>query len=108
MPALLINVVNGNWVVEVANTNVSYAFAGDNLAAQATNVQGFAETMAADNPDVGFFLDAWGVDEDVLAQQLFADTDLISYAGNLVYSAIGEETIIDDLIDAGTMLLAAL
>jgi hypothetical protein len=28
MPALMIGIVNGNWVAEVANTTVSYQFAG--------------------------------------------------------------------------------
>ncbi len=108
MPGLLINIVNNRWVVEVANTPIAYNFEGATLADQATNVQGFAETMAGGDADVGFFLDAWGVDEAVLAQQLFGTTDTIVYVGSIVYGAVGEEVIIDDLELAGECLLAAL
>lgn len=108
MPTLLINVVNGSWTVQVANTGVSYTFSGATLDAQAVSVQGFAETMAEGNADVGFFLEAWDVPEEQLAQQLFGTTDMITYVGDIIYGSVGEEFIIDDLEVAGEALLAAL
>jgi hypothetical protein len=108
MPALLIHIVNGNWAVEVANTDIIYNFEGATLEEQAEIVHTFAQTLANGDPDVVWLLDDGDIDAEELSQQLFSTTDMIIYNDQIIYGAVGEECIIDDLELAGEALLAAL
>lgn len=103
MPSLLINIVNGTWVAEVANTDISYIFAGDNLQEQQQVVRGFAETMENDNPNVAdFFTNV--ENPEVVGEQLFGTTDGIVYLGRPIFTTIGEDVLLDDLELAGEVL----
>ncbi len=106
MPALLIGIVNGSWVARVANTNISYTFAGVDLADQVTVMRGFAETMSEGNEAVGDFFDLRAIDPQIVGPQLFGTTDSIVFGGNPIYTAIGDEMIADDLEAAGEILAA--
>lgn len=109
MPALMINIVNGRWVAEVANTDVSYAFLGGSLEMQAQYVQNLSLAMELNQTEnlVSFF-NAPGVGSDTLAGQLFEGTDTIIYAGRAVYASVGDDYLIDELAEAGEALAAAL
>ncbi|MDC0719039.1 hypothetical protein [Nannocystis bainbridge] len=115
MPALLIQIIDNQWVAEVANTNIRYNFLGANLGSQTQHVQYLAGNMAYNGEDMAEFnrllpnaLDLDGVAADVVTQQLYAGTDMINYAGRIVYSAVGDEMLIDDLVEAGEALCIAL
>ena len=108
MPSLSIVFEDNQYTARISNTDITYNFAGDSVEAQAQNVRGFAQTMADGNPDVGFFLDAWDVSEAELTEQLFGTTDLLIYMGNPIYTAVGDEFLIDFLDEAGAVLLSFL
>ncbi|WP_315814955.1 hypothetical protein [Paraflavitalea speifideaquila] len=46
-----------------------------------------------------------GTDEGTIGEQLFGTTDKLYCTDSLVYGAIGDETILDDLAEAGRMLV---
>ena len=103
MPNLLINIVNGSWVAEVANTNIRYVFAGVDLPDQVQVVRGFAETMENDSPDVAdFFINV--NEPEIVGQQLFGTTDGIVFAGRPIFTTVGEDVLLDDLELAGEVL----
>lgn len=103
MPKLLIHIVGDNWVADVANTNVRYTFAGEDLQDQETVVRGFAETMADGNPNVAdFFIDV--EDPEIVGEQLFGTTDGIVCLGENAFDAAAGETLMDVLVEAGEWL----
>lgn len=109
MPGLLINIVNDNWVAEVANTDISYTFAGGNLAMQSQNVQNLSLAMEMSEENgitVTSFFEDMGVENDVMVEQLFGDTDMILYVGRVIYGTVGDESLIDVLVEAGEALAA--
>lgn len=117
MPGLLINIVNGQWVASVANTNIRYNFVGDLLDEQADSVQLLAGGMRATETDsVADFAanigDALEVPNGVAGMQvvtdLFSATDTIILGGRVVYGTVGADFLLDSLDEAGTALLLAL
>jgi hypothetical protein len=106
MPALLIHIIDDNWVLEVANTKIKYNFLGEGLDEQSEIVQSFAQTLANGSSDVTWLLDDGDLPAEELSQQLFSTTDMIIYMDKVVYGAAGEDFIIDDLELAGEALLA--
>ncbi len=103
MSKLLIHIVGDNWVAEIANTDVSYTFAGEDLQDQAQVVRGFAETMADNNPNVAdFFVNV--EDPELVGQQLFGTTDGIVCLEENIFSAEAGDTLMDVLAEAGEWL----
>jgi hypothetical protein len=115
MPALMIQLINGQWVAEVSNTEIHYAFLGATLDAQTQRVQFLAANMAYNGEDIAAFnaqigraLDLAGATPEEVTEQLYATTDAINYAGRMVYAAVGDEVLLDVLEEAGEALLLAL
>jgi hypothetical protein len=111
MPSLLIQLINNQWVAEVANTNIRYQFIGNTVDVQTQAVQFLAGDMmenggnlAEFNRYVGRALDIGNVDADVVTQQLYAATDTLVYEGRPIYASLGDEMLIDELAEAGQAL----
>lgn len=94
----------------ISNTGVVYPFAGATLEAQSTNVVAFANAMSMNNgPYAAFFLDdTGGLTTEQVSEQIFGTTDKLYYSDSLVYGAIGEDTLLSDLEEAGDLFLAFL
>lgn len=115
MPALIVQMTNNQWFVAVANTNIRYNFLGNTLAVQTQNVQRFAANMEYNGADLGEFnaaigqaIDLNGVNADIVTQQLYATTDQILYTDRIIYGTVGEEMLIDDLVEAGEIFCLVL
>ncbi|MFY0541017.1 hypothetical protein [Nannocystis pusilla] len=96
-------------------TDIRYEFLGANLGAQTQHVQYLAGNMAYNGEDLAEFnrllpnaLDLDGVDAEVVTEQLYAGTDMINYAGRMIYASVGDEMLIDELVEAGEALCIAL
>jgi hypothetical protein len=114
METLLINVVNGSWVAEVANTTISYTFAGADLDAQAVNVQALADAMQAGVQTVNdavaqiFAGIAPGNDDFWVTLSLFSNTSELEMGGESIYVCVQQDSLLDELVDAGLALAEAL
>ena len=112
MGALLIHIVNDNWVADIANTSVSYNFVGLHAPNQINAIQDLANAMQqgqgalVDGIDQIFVL-APGVDEGGVVQEVFGTTDAIMFDQAIIYSN-ADSLLIDVLEDAGEALATAL
>jgi hypothetical protein len=108
MPALLINIVNGNWVAEVANTDISYIFSGESLAMQAQSVQNLSLVMELnDTSNLISLFNAPGVDSATLARDLFEGTDSLIYEGEVIYQTPAGISELAEVLEAAGEALAA-
>jgi hypothetical protein len=102
---LIIRLGGGGWMVEVANTNIHYFFAG-NFIQQAQNVQAFAQSLADGDAGVLQFFDPNSVAPGVIEQQLFGDTDTVVFEG--IMGPASESNLFDILEDVGEFILDCL
>ncbi|MCC6075868.1 hypothetical protein ACFPTX_18860 [Pseudomonas sp. GCM10022188] len=112
MPATLIHIVDGNWTAEVANTSISYTFQGGSLSAQRTSVTEFAGNLFNHGQqNMNDFFETTD-SEDLVAEQLFANTDTLVYQEAVIFVAetSGPEVpvLIDFLEEVGDALLVAI
>ena len=110
MPNLLIYNPGNGWVIEVANTNFSFAFLGSTPATQATAVQGMAQAMAAGEEalvgGLGFVLDVpAGVSDQSVVTGLFNGTDALIYGGETIFSVDEGSSLLAELTEAGGALM---
>jgi len=115
MPSLLIGLQNQiQWVVTVANTNITYNFAGATTQLQASSVRYLAMEMEAGQggfevDNLQSILQLGNAQPADVFQQLFADTDGVVLNGNPVFACYDEDdTLIDVLDEAGEALAAAM
>ena len=116
MPSLMIQEIDGQWVAEVSNTGIRYNFLGDTLEAQTQRVQYLAANMGENGDDLALFnkyignaLDIGETVPETVTEQLYATTDMINYSGRMIYSAVGEEEFLIDVLDeAGEALMVVL
>jgi hypothetical protein len=112
MPTLLIHIADDNWVAEPANSGIQYTFStieGD----QEVAVQQLAAAMqqgeeALVNGVSEIFEIPQGVDAEQVVQTLFNTTDTLTYIDRIIYGVVGEEMLLDDIVQAGEALALAL
>jgi hypothetical protein len=111
MPACIIHIIDGNWEIAVPNTAVAYQFVGNDLAAQAASVRGMAGDLQGEY--FGGLQEDWlvtdgGLNGDEIAQQLFGTTDTLVYNTAPLYSAAGDDSLLDDIVGMAEVLIGAL
>ena len=108
MPDLLINIVDGVWIAQIANVpDSAIRFVGENVTAQAMRVQVFAECMSNGQAvEACSMLEVELADLGEIAQTLFETTDALVFGATVVYRVVGlGATLMDELIAAGQALI---
>jgi len=113
MPALIINIIQHDgqraWMASPANSEIFYFFRGAYIGDQAESIQLLSvcmqqgmEALLNGIPDVFDFPEGLRAADAV--QQLFQTTDQILYINRVIYGAVGEDMLIDDLELVGRAL----
>lgn len=115
MPQLLINDLGQNGQIDlyfcVSNTTIQYRVAGANPAEQGDSITALGNAMTnsqeATVEILNDVIDPWpnGYSNDVVAAQLFNDTDALYVTGDLLYTAPEQAVLWDVLEDVGLALL---
>ena len=92
------------WYVEVANTNISFRFAGADYYEQTENMREFAETLEDGDPSISRFLENAPPDVN---EELFSTTDSLVFDTEEVLE-LGGAALDTDLPAVGEFLLECL
>jgi hypothetical protein len=111
MPSCLIHIINGNWEIAVANTDISYQFVGDDLSVQAVNVRRMAVDLQGEY--YNGLKEDWLVNDgrlsgEEIAKQLFNTTDTLVYEVAPIYTSAGDDSLFDDIVGMAEALLGTL
>lgn len=101
------------WIASVANSGVAYRFVADEVGEQAVAVQQLAVAMQEGNAALLEGIpEIFDIPPEVEIQEvvgdLFCMTDEMMFAEEMIYAAVGEEMLIDDLELAGEALARVL